>query len=212
MLCTQAVEPRTLELLRELCSIEQLNKFALIGGTNLALRLGHRTSEDIDFFSIEKFNEDNLDNFINKKYKDVQTINYDKQTRKYLIKGIQVEFIRYNYPLLNKIEVENGIRMYSLEDTIAAKMSAVVQRGGKKDFYDLYELLTIKPLGKLLDCYKKRFNQDNIVPLLKSLIFFDSAENDNDPKSLNETKWEQVKTVVEQKVRTYVMELTISPK
>jgi len=42
MLHTKAVEKPTLELLKEICIISVLNQFALIGGTNLALRLGHR--------------------------------------------------------------------------------------------------------------------------------------------------------------------------
>ena len=89
-------------------------------------------------------------------------------------------------------------------------MSAVVQRGSKKDFYDLYELLKTKPLGELIDNYKKRFNQENTVPLLKSLNYFERAENDNNPMTLNNTKWEQVKRVVDHKVNNYVRELTIS--
>jgi len=55
------------------------------------------------------------------------------------------------------------------KDTVAAKLNAISQRGGKMDFYDLYELLKTKPLEELVGHCKERFDQDNSVPLLKSL-------------------------------------------
>ena len=121
MLHTKSVEPSTLELLRKLCTETELDKFALIGGTNLVLRLGHRKSIDLDFFTVDKFNEEALDMFLKSEYQDVEITHTDKQNRQYFIKAIKVEFIRYNYPLLERIEQLEGIRMYSLKDTVAAK-------------------------------------------------------------------------------------------
>ncbi|MFM8492969.1 MAG: nucleotidyl transferase AbiEii/AbiGii toxin family protein [Bacteroidota bacterium] len=59
MLQTKTVEPRTLSLLKELCSLPILTHFALVGGTALSLKYGHRLSVDLDFFSCENF--DNWD-------------------------------------------------------------------------------------------------------------------------------------------------------
>lgn len=50
MLQQDAVEPATLELLKRICSAVPFDNFALGGGTNLALRLGHRLSVDLNFF------------------------------------------------------------------------------------------------------------------------------------------------------------------
>lgn len=50
MLQTQTVEPRTLELLRMLQREPLMSSFNLVGGTALALRIGHRKSIDLDYF------------------------------------------------------------------------------------------------------------------------------------------------------------------
>ena len=60
MLQTRTVEPRTLELLRELMRVKTLESFYLVGGTALALQLGHRISIDLDLFTVENFNKENL--------------------------------------------------------------------------------------------------------------------------------------------------------
>jgi len=212
MLHKEAIEPGAMELLKELCSMQETEKFALVGGSNLALRFGHRISDDVDFFSIEKFNERELDSIIKKKFSDVSITNEADQTRQYYINGIKAEFIRFNYPLLSEVENLSGIRMYSLQDTMAAKLNAVVGRGSKKDFYDVYEFLKTRSVGELIDCYEKRFDQENSVPLIKSLTYFEDAENQEDPKTLNNTKWEEVKREVDKKVNDYVRGVEIKQK
>lgn len=51
MLQQNAVEPATQELLKRICTLQPFKNFALGGGTNIALRLGHRLSVDLDFFT-----------------------------------------------------------------------------------------------------------------------------------------------------------------
>ena len=93
MLHVEAIEPDTMELLKELCLISKIEKFALVGGTNFALRFGHRISADLDFFSIEKFNEKELDLEIKNKFSEVKITNEADQTRQYHIRGIKTEFL-----------------------------------------------------------------------------------------------------------------------
>jgi len=49
MLQTKAVAPATLGLLRRINDLEGFEHFCLVGGTNLALRYGHRISVDLNF-------------------------------------------------------------------------------------------------------------------------------------------------------------------
>ncbi|MBW8048908.1 MAG: nucleotidyl transferase AbiEii/AbiGii toxin family protein [Cytophagales bacterium] len=204
MLHTEAVEPGMMELLKGLCSINELENFALIGGTNLALRLGHRISKDLDFFSMDDFKEGETDMLIKKKYPDMIITEKDKQFRKYIINGIKAQFLRFNYPMLKEIEVKEGIRMYSLEDTIAAKMGAIVNRGTKRDFYDVYELLKTRKVDGLVGLYAKKFD-DNTVTTIKALTDFQKADGEKkNPVSLNNIKWEQVKEGIVQKVNNYI--------
>jgi hypothetical protein len=57
MLQKQAISPKLLALLIELQKMPQLKEFTLVGGTALALQLGHRVSIDIDLFSQHDFDE-----------------------------------------------------------------------------------------------------------------------------------------------------------
>ena len=50
MLCLETVEPDTLSLLRRIQSKPFMSRTRLVGGTALALQLGHRVSVDLDFF------------------------------------------------------------------------------------------------------------------------------------------------------------------
>ena len=60
MLQTQTVDRDTLGLLKDLMATPELQQFALVGGTNLSLRLGHRLSVDLDLFTNEPFDTEGL--------------------------------------------------------------------------------------------------------------------------------------------------------
>jgi predicted nucleotidyltransferase component of viral defense system len=203
MLYTEAVDKSTLELLKTICAISELNQFALIGGTNLALRLGHRKSVDLDFFTPNTFKESQLEQIIFQYFQNAQLSHSDRQTRQYFIHNIKVEFIGFRYPLIHNFETEEEIRLFSLQDTIAAKLNAVLGRGSKKDFFDIYELLKNYSLKELFNNFKLKFNQQDVFPLLKSLNYFEDAEQEPDPISLNNTSWKQVKDKIDNVLRDY---------
>ena len=93
------------------------------------------------------------------------------------------------------------------------KLSAITQRGSKKDFYDLYELLKTKPLGELIGYYKEKFNQDNPLPLLKSLTYYEDAEEKGEKvHTLNKTSWQEVKRGIENHLNAYLKSKKINPK
>ena len=54
----QTVEPGTLGLLKELMTLDELKQFALVGGTILSLRFGHRLSIDLDLFTNQPFDSE----------------------------------------------------------------------------------------------------------------------------------------------------------
>ena len=68
MLQTRTVEPRTLELLKELMTLPEIAPFYLVGGTALALQLGHRISIDLDLFTPEPFDKKNLIEILEQQY------------------------------------------------------------------------------------------------------------------------------------------------
>ena len=56
MLQTGTVKATTLELLKALQAEPMFASTRLVGGTALSLQIGHRESDDLDFFSVEPVN------------------------------------------------------------------------------------------------------------------------------------------------------------
>jgi Nucleotidyl transferase AbiEii toxin, Type IV TA system len=69
MLYTQTVSPETLDLIKRLSADEQLREFNLVGGTALALQVGHRTSIDIDLFTAKGFSAADLNDYLSDHYR-----------------------------------------------------------------------------------------------------------------------------------------------
>ncbi len=75
MLYKASVESGTLDLIKKLSAVEKFNQFNLVGGTALALQIGHRISEDIDLFRTRAFNVPEIAGYLKDKYKaeEIQT-------------------------------------------------------------------------------------------------------------------------------------------
>lgn len=97
------------------------------------------------------------------------------------------------------------MRISSPDDLCAMKMNAILGRGEKKDFFDLFELTRHFSLEKIFDLYQQKYpNQLLAVSLPQALIYFTDAEESEDPQSLNGTTWEEVKEGLRSAVREYL--------
>ncbi len=137
MLQKQTVDAGTLELLTMLMGDEQLNDFILVGGTALALQIGHRKSIDLDFFNGNAFNENELSEYLETS-KQFKLDFISKNTIKGEINGVKVDLLKHGYPLVNPQVVLEGIRMAGIEDIAAMKLNAIIGNGTRlKDFVDI---------------------------------------------------------------------------
>jgi hypothetical protein len=93
------IAPATLFLIEQLQALPQLKEFYLVGGTSLALQLGHRNSIDVDLFAQKEFDDTEMIEMLNGRY-EVSEILRRTNTIICLINNIKTDFIRYNYPLL----------------------------------------------------------------------------------------------------------------
>ncbi len=182
---------------------EALREFTLVGGTALALQMGHRFSEDIDMFCFGDFESFALQKLLNERLSPSFNI-----TRNYFIQftvdGIKVDLMKYPYPPVYPIVVEDGIRMLSVRDIIPMKLSAISNRGAKKDFFDIYFLLREFRFDEMLMLYSERFNMPEVISVLRSIQYFDDAELENDPLCFEKVTWAQVKNAIQQQVRAYL--------
>lgn len=124
MLQRKAVKNSTLGLLIKLMQDNFLNDFVLVGGTALALQIGHRDSIDLDLFSKNPINEPELFTYLNKNY------NFEKDfarnnTLKGQIEGIKIDMMTHNYPNVENDLIIEGVRMASLPDIAAMKFIAI---------------------------------------------------------------------------------------
>ncbi|MCX6868596.1 MAG: nucleotidyl transferase AbiEii/AbiGii toxin family protein [Verrucomicrobia bacterium] len=176
--------------------------FSLAGGTSLALRFGHRVSVDLDFFTMEEFDAESLVRQLDVNPENV--MDRAAGTLQLLVQGVKIDFLRHAYPLLEKPVMLDGIRMLSLPDVAAMKLNAITNRGSKKDFFDLEMLLENQALPELLDLYCRKYSVRNRFMVIRSIAWFDDAENEPDPESLANLSWPAIKARISAAVASLV--------
>lgn len=193
MLYKETVEPKTLELLIDLQREPLLTSFNLVGGTALALHLGHRKSIDLDFFTSEQFDLEELKMMLTKKY-DFKIAYNRSQTLKGFINGIKIDFIRFDYPHLCNCDIIDDIRFESIPDIIAMKLLSITDNGSRiKDFIDIAFLSSKFSLEEMLKFYVNKIPNSNVMIPLKALTYFDDINFNETIVMLNfDYNWEKV--------------------
>lgn len=193
MLQTRTVEPHTLGLLKRLMSKPYLDQFFLVGGTALALQMGHRVSVDLDLFTIADFNQEDLLASLRHDFEVIVEVT-SPSIFIVRIEEVKVDFVRFRYKILYPMMTIESVRMLELRDVAPMKMDAVTKRGSKKDFYDIYFLLQQMALEEILKLYQQKFDHQTLFHVIKSLTYFEDAEEQPDPIVFDsKITWEKVK-------------------
>ena len=207
MLHIETVEPRTLSLLNELMALPSLHSFSLVGGTALALRYGHRSSEDLDLFFHQKFDQLLVINSLETTFTD--RFAYKQQQTQFgifcFIDDIKVDIVHFPHLPISAIEVVDGIRFYSNADIAAMKIQAILGRGKKKDFWDLFELLQHYSLQQIIDWHKQKYpSQMLAISIPHAITYFVDADDSETPVSFKKQTWESVKKGISSAVSDYL--------
>ncbi len=208
MLQYRTVEPNTLFVLKQLMLLKELEDFSLVGGTALSLYYGHRMSIDIDLFSVRNFENDLIVKILAHNFDDFVYISANNPIGIFgAIGNVKVDFVNYHHhPLIAAPLIIDGIRLYNVKDIMAMKISAVLKRAVKKDFWDIAELLNHFSIQDFIDCYQAKFpSQQLIVSIPYAITYFADAEESEAPVSLNGQTWAGVKSVISKKVNEYLM-------
>ena len=189
--------PAQLQVLQMIAPFAAERQFYLGGGTALAIILRHRRSLDLDWFTPERFADPMA---FAQALRDVGILFSTDQTAPGTlhgqVEGVRISFLEFRYPLLSPLALwqETGAYLASLDDLACMKLSAIVQRGSKKDFYDVYALCRAhRPLEQMLELYQRKFSVTDISPVLYGLVYFDDADEERDPFLLQKIDWPQVK-------------------
>ncbi len=197
MLYTQTVEPLTLGLLKRLMADGALGQFNLVGGTALSLQIGHRKSIDLDLFTQSDFEADTVLKHLVEAGYEPQVKHLQKQTLIAEIQGVKVDFIRFRYAFAYDVLVIDGIRMADIKDISCMKVDAIMGRGRKKDFFDLYFLLQHFTLTDIMSRYSQMFRHSTLFHVYKSLTWFDDADLDGAIDVMDKKiTWEKVKKTI----------------
>ncbi len=187
--------------------IPSLQPFSLVGGTALSLRFGHRSSIDLDLFYHEKFDHELIENELRKEFGN--QFDYEGGHKKLgifcYINKIKIDIVYFPHLPISTFETENGIRFYSNADIAAMKIQAILGRGKKKDFWDLYELLQHYHLQQIIDWHKQKYpSQMLAISIPNAITYFVDAEESETPVSFKRQTWGNVKKGIQQKVSDYL--------
>lgn len=202
MLSYRTIEPHTLELLRAIQSELLGQNIRLVGGTALALQLGHRQSVDLDFFGKHDMQSEEIKALLSsvgsvKVHKESENINI------YDVDGIKVDFVNYSYEWITEAVVEDGLVLASPQDIAAMKVNAIEGRGTKKDFIDIYVLLKHFTLEQILSFYQTKYPEYSVFRALLSLTYFEDAEPQMMPRMFVDVNWDAMKILIKCCVNDY---------
>jgi hypothetical protein len=187
--------------------LPSLKPFSLVGGTALALRYGHRSSVDLDLFSHEKFDHLPIENELRHVFGN--DFFYESGHKQFgifcYIRKIKVDIVYFPHLPIADYKEQDGIRIYSSEDIGAMKIQAMLGRGRKKDFWDLFELLKHYSLEQLIVSHQKKYpSQMLAISIPNAITYFVDAEESETPVSFKKQTWEGVKKGISKAVRDYL--------
>ncbi len=200
-----AIESTTLELLIKLQNTECLKDFHLVGGTSLAIQIGHRKSVDLDLFSQYDFDVNTLLEYLEEKFQFELSYS-SKNTLKGNIGDVKIDFLTHKYPFIkNPISIE-GASLLSIEDIAAMKLNAITGNGTRsKDFIDIYFILKQYSVEDILHFYNIKYSSRNQLHVIKSLIYFKDIDTKDWPVMILEKNLSlpKVKRAIETSVNSF---------
>jgi len=204
MLHLEAVEPGTFRLLKQLQKINEFKGYRLVGGTALALLIGHRKSVDLDLFCYDHYNPDLVIDALRKNSIPIDGLQTSGVYAGGYIGHVKVDFVKefdkWQYPALRT----EGIQLAKMEDLAPMKLKAIIKRGRKRDFVDLFYLLQHFTVNELISLYQERTGQEEIMHVITSMTYFEDAEKDEMPYLFDKKiTWKAIKKKIIEKLLEY---------
>jgi hypothetical protein len=197
---TEGLSKKQISVLKSLGVQMSAMGFYLAGGTALAIHLSHRISVDLDWFTPNFFADGMiLAQSLRNSNVELDVEQVSSGTLHGSVKGVRVSFLQYQYPLLKPLERWNEMScpLASLEDLACMKLSAIAQRGARKDFCDIYTLGKKSfSLSQMLGFYQKKFSIRDIGSVLYGLVYFDDAESERMPRMLLDVSWREIRNTI----------------
>ncbi|MDQ6815218.1 MAG: nucleotidyl transferase AbiEii/AbiGii toxin family protein [Bacteroidota bacterium] len=206
MLYYQTISPGLRDVLNKLMQLNELALFRLVGGTSLALQIGHRKSIDIDLFSNHAFDNKVLQGVLQKTFNDFSITWANQNGFTCIINDIKTDIFNWNTSFILPAYQEDTLRLMHKEEIAAMKFEAVTNRKEKKDFYDIAFLLQEYTLQHLLTLFSKKYPFLDRKMVIESLASVHFADSSLDPILFKEMEWATAKNIILNTVELYYEE------
>lgn len=166
MLFRNTVSAELLTVLQRAMTVDEIQPYRLVGGTAMALQVGHRESVDIDLFCNDKQEKQAVEKALRTAFDQpfYRTTHKVQST----IKDVKIElFDDWGTPFQDPPLIQDGIRMASLLDISSLKLDAMIDRREKKDYIDLYFLFERYGAKAVIE----RFRKANPLASVRSIVF-----------------------------------------
>jgi hypothetical protein len=206
MIHRETVNSELVEIAQKLSSMSELNTFRLVGGTAVALQLGHRISVDIDFFSNEKLSKQNIVQSLAALFPGIQVFIGTNNIRT-SINGVRLElYDQWHTPFKRDPITIEGIRMATLHDIAAFKLEAITERREKKDYIDLYFIFNKLGEAAVLEDFRNYNPHISMKSILFALGEVSEASNNKSvmPEMLSKVDWDEIKESMLSAAKTYL--------
>jgi len=203
----EALAPASQELLGRLAARPWAEELYLAGSAALALHLGHRPVRDLDLMSgTNRLNSPERRNLLGELLALAPGTQVETARDGYLfarLGDVGLRFFYYPYPLVDPVEDAAGLAVASLADLGLMKLGAIISRGTRRDFVDLFLLCRELPLEDLLGRSGDKFGHVRDFPLqaLKGLADLSQVEGEPMPRLALPLEWGEVEAWLREEVR-----------
>ncbi len=200
--------------------MKSIKKHRLVGGTALALQIGHRTSVDIDLFSDEKNNYDDIQEELYEKFgnrfakgRDVSS-SFSNGIAVYL-NDVKTDILDWKVKFIRPVFMDEQIRMASKEDIIPMKFNTFLcspefVRYEKKDYVDIANLMKEYSFEHMISLYNEKYPLELMSSrlMIEGLQLSEMADKKAMPKMLNKESWDDTKKQIEKSITSFIKKQT----
>jgi predicted nucleotidyltransferase component of viral defense system len=186
MLWKNTVPRKLIEHYYKIKAAPLFENYILVGGTALSLQLGHRESEDIDLFTLNKQNNNECIKYLKNNFNSVEINNDKENILQVVADGIKIDLISARGKLMEDPIKEENITMCGIKDICGMKLGAIQDRKKPKDYIDIAYLLQNIKMKDMFDIYKAKYPQDNIDKVKKALC---------EAEKINPYEWYTIKMI-----------------
>ena len=154
----ETVDPELLALIKDVFKDPFFNSYRLVGGTALALQIGHRGPKDADLFSDGHGQEvATIKKYLQKLQFDLSEDESNYGVYEVMACGVKLNLFHYGEPFVLPAREADGMRLASLLDIGLMKLDGQRLRNSWADLIDIYQIIKVHPMEELLEMYPRRY-------------------------------------------------------